>query len=107
MLRVIWMGKYRFCRLTLWMMLFEAQLEEKLLELLMECMQSSLLTTVRIHFDFDIRFLLVQLYMNALIDQPMRGHIKEALWHLTKGIDGLDVTYQQVMERIEGQGIYV
>ena len=73
----------------------------------MECMQSFLLTTVRIHFDLDIRFLLAQLHINALTDQPTRGHIKEALRHLTKGIDGLDVTYQQAMERIEGQGLHV
>ena len=73
----------------------------------MECMQGFLLTTERIHFNLDIRFLLAQLHMNALIGQPTRGHIKEALRHLTKGIDGLDMTYQQAMERIEGQGLHV
>ena len=70
----------------------------------MECMQRFLLTTVRIHFDLNIRFLLAQLHMNALTGQPTRGHIKEALRHLAKGIDGLDKTYEQAMKRIEDQG---
>ena len=70
----------------------------------MECMRSCPLNTVRIHFNLNTRFLLAQLHMNTLIDQPTKGDIKEALQHLAKGIDGLDKTYKQAMKRIEGQG---
>ncbi|KAI9776598.1 MAG: hypothetical protein M1839_009502 [Geoglossum umbratile] len=55
----------------------------------------------------DGMFLLAQLHMNTLVDQPTKGDIKEALQHLANGIDGLDKTYEQAMERIEGQGIWV
>jgi len=37
-------------------------------------------------------------------DQPTKGDIKEALKHLSKGLDGLNMTYEQAMERIEDQG---
>ncbi|KAI9766762.1 MAG: hypothetical protein M1839_004766 [Geoglossum umbratile] len=52
----------------------------------------------------DGMFLLAQLHMNTLMDQPTRGDIKQALQHLAKGIDGLDETYKQAMERIEDTG---
>ncbi|KAI9765366.1 MAG: hypothetical protein M1840_007446 [Geoglossum simile] len=52
----------------------------------------------------DGMFLLAQLHMNTLMDQPTKGDIKQALQHLAKGIDGLDETYKQAMERIEGTG---
>ncbi|KAI9853443.1 MAG: hypothetical protein M1813_002220, partial [Trichoglossum hirsutum] len=52
----------------------------------------------------DGMFLLAQLHMNNLIDQPTKGDIKQALQHLTKGINGLDKTYEQAMERINDQG---
>ncbi|KAH0535997.1 hypothetical protein FGG08_007114, partial [Glutinoglossum americanum] len=52
----------------------------------------------------DGMFLLAQLHMNTLMDQPTKGDIKQALQHLTKGRDGLDKTYKQTMERIEDQG---
>jgi ankyrin repeat protein len=42
--------------------------------------------------------------MNTLINLPTRGDIKQALRNLAKGIEGLDQTYKQAMERIEGQG---
>ena len=42
--------------------------------------------------------------MNNLIDQPTKGDIKQALQHLAKGINGLDKTYEQAMERINDQG---
>jgi len=43
--------------------------------------------------------------MNTLIDLPTRGDIKQALQGLAKGLDGLDETYKQAMERIESQGM--
>src|SRR5947207_11374523 len=52
----------------------------------------------------NLRFLLAQLYMNTLINLPTRGDIKQALQNMSKGIDGLNKTYEQTMERIEGQG---
>ncbi|KAH0563399.1 hypothetical protein GP486_002033 [Trichoglossum hirsutum] len=52
----------------------------------------------------DGMFLLAQLHMNTLINQPTKGDIKQALQHLAKGIDGLDETYKQAMERIEDTG---
>ncbi|KAF2798744.1 ankyrin, partial [Melanomma pulvis-pyrius CBS 109.77] len=52
----------------------------------------------------DGMFLLAQLHMNTLKVQPTKGHIKEVLQHIGKGIDGLDSTYKQAMERIEDQG---
>jgi hypothetical protein len=36
------------------------------------------------------------------MSQPTRGHIKQALQNLPKGIEGLDETYRQAMKRIEG-----
>ncbi|KAH0538232.1 hypothetical protein FGG08_005151 [Glutinoglossum americanum] len=52
----------------------------------------------------DGMFLLAQLHMDTIMDQPTKGDIKEALQHLTKGINGLDETYKQAMERIEHNG---
>ncbi|KAI9781623.1 MAG: hypothetical protein M1839_005840 [Geoglossum umbratile] len=52
----------------------------------------------------DGMFLLAQLHMNNLMDQPTKGDIKQALQHLAKGINGLDKTYEQAMERINNQG---
>jgi ankyrin repeat protein len=42
--------------------------------------------------------------MNTVMVQPTKGHIKEALHHMAKGIEGLDDTYKQAMERIKDQG---
>jgi hypothetical protein len=39
--------------------------------------------------------------MDSLANQPTRGHIKQALQSLPKG---LDKTYEQAMKRIENQG---
>ncbi|KAH0556934.1 hypothetical protein GP486_005273 [Trichoglossum hirsutum] len=50
------------------------------------------------------RFLLAELFINTLASLPTKGDIKHALQNLRKGIDGLDRTYEQAMERIEGQG---
>jgi hypothetical protein len=44
-----------------------------------------------------LRFLLATLYMNTLIDLPTKGHIKEALQNLAKGIYGLDEIYKQAV----------
>ncbi|RYP64225.1 hypothetical protein DL770_009235 [Monosporascus sp. CRB-9-2] len=52
----------------------------------------------------DGMFLLAELHMNTLISLPTKGDIKDALEHFAKGIDGLDETYKQVMERIEDHG---
>ncbi|KAH0565262.1 hypothetical protein GP486_001343 [Trichoglossum hirsutum] len=52
----------------------------------------------------DGMFLLAQLHMDTLIGQPTKGHIKKALQHLARGVDGLGETYKQAMERIEDQG---
>jgi ankyrin repeat protein len=41
--------------------------------------------------------------MKNLSAQPTKGHIKEVLQHMAKGIDTLDNTYEQVMGRIEDQ----
>jgi ankyrin repeat protein len=53
------------------------------------------------------RFLLAQLHMNNLKRQPTKGDMKQALQHLARGIDGLDKTYEQTMERINDQGSHV
>ncbi|KAF2183660.1 ankyrin, partial [Zopfia rhizophila CBS 207.26] len=52
----------------------------------------------------DGMFLLAQLHMNTLRNQPTKGHVKEVLQHLAKGVNGLDETYKQAMERIKDQG---
>ncbi|KAH0551181.1 hypothetical protein GP486_007489 [Trichoglossum hirsutum] len=57
-----------------------------------------------IYFNLNFRFLLAQLHMNTLMNQPTKGDIKQALQYLAKGIDGLDETYKQAMERIEDTG---
>lgn len=49
----------------------------------------------------DSMFLLAQLYIDSLTNQPTVGHIKQALQNLPKG---LDQTYEQAMNRIESQG---
>ncbi|KGO66230.1 Nucleoside phosphorylase [Penicillium italicum] len=49
-------------------------------------------------------FLLVKLHIDTLRSQPTKGHMKQALLRLGKGVEGLDRTYEQVMERIKGQG---
>ncbi|RYP63833.1 hypothetical protein DL769_006845 [Monosporascus sp. CRB-8-3] len=51
----------------------------------------------------DFRFLLVKLHMDMLISKPTKGHIKQALQVLGKGMKGLDETYGQAMERIKRQ----
>ncbi|RYP51792.1 hypothetical protein DL768_002939 [Monosporascus sp. mg162] len=52
----------------------------------------------------DGMFLLAELHMNTLISLPTKGDIKDALEHITKGINGLDETYKLAMERIEDHG---
>jgi ankyrin repeat protein len=47
---------------------------------------------------------LARLHMDSLMDQPTLGDIKLALRNLPKGMEGLDKTYKQAMERIESQG---
>jgi hypothetical protein len=41
--------------------------------------------------------------MDTLVNQPTKGHVKQALQHLAKGIDGLDETYNLAMNRIRDQ----
>ena len=50
-----------------------------------------------------LRFLLVELHMGTLKSQPTKGHIQETLLGLGKGIEGLDTTYEQAMQRIDSQ----
>ena len=50
-----------------------------------------------------LRFLLAQLHMDSLMSKPTPGDIKVALKNLPRGEQGLDATYEQAMERIEGQ----
>ncbi|KAE8335622.1 hypothetical protein BDV24DRAFT_155890 [Aspergillus arachidicola] len=55
--------------------------------------------------DDDIEmFLLAELHMNSLLSLPTRGHVKDALQNLTKGIEKLDEIYEQAMIRIEDHG---
>jgi ankyrin repeat protein len=70
----------------------------------MECMQAFLFHTSENCSDHKLRFLLAQLHMNTLKNQPTKGDIKQALQHLAKGIDGLNETYEQTMKRINDQG---
>jgi ankyrin repeat protein len=51
----------------------------------------------------NIRFLLARLHMDSLKSQPTLGHIKRALQNLPQGMGGLNETYKQAIERIEGQ----
>ncbi len=53
--------------------------------------------------NLGLRFLLVKLHMDTLRSQPTKGHLQEALLGLGKGIEGLDMTYEQAMERIDSQ----
>ncbi|KAF2265645.1 hypothetical protein CC78DRAFT_543167 [Lojkania enalia] len=46
-------------------------------------------------------FLLAQLPMNSLPNQPTKGHVKEVLQRLAKEVDRLAETYEQAMERIQ------
>jgi hypothetical protein len=41
--------------------------------------------------------------MDSLMSKPTRGDIKLALRNLPKGTEGLDITYKQAMDRIDGQ----
>ncbi|KAE8417808.1 hypothetical protein BDV36DRAFT_283421 [Aspergillus pseudocaelatus] len=49
-------------------------------------------------------FLLAELHMNSLLSLPTRGHVKDALQNLAKGIEKLDETYEQAMKRIDDHG---
>ncbi|PNP57730.1 hypothetical protein FNYG_15198 [Fusarium nygamai] len=51
----------------------------------------------------DGMFLLVTLHTETLLTQPTKGHLKQALQALGKGMEGLGTTYDQAMERVEGQ----
>jgi ankyrin repeat protein len=69
----------------------------------MECM-STLLSAYGLNpININLRFLLVQLYMDSLLSKPTRGDIKLALHNLPRGINGLDAMYEQAMKRIDGQ----
>ena len=50
-----------------------------------------------------IRFLLAQLHMDSLRNQPTIGDIRLTLKSLPRGVEGLNETYNQAMTRIEGQ----
>ena len=66
----------------------------------MECMSESLLSET-VNSDFNTRFLLAQLHIDSLAQEPTVGHVKLALQNLPTG---LDKTYEQAIERIERQG---
>ncbi|KAI9777778.1 MAG: hypothetical protein M1839_008573 [Geoglossum umbratile] len=51
----------------------------------------------------DGMFLLAQLHVDSLMSKPTAGDIKLALRNLPKGMEGLDVTYEQAMKRINSQ----
>ncbi|KAI9773772.1 MAG: hypothetical protein M1839_002005 [Geoglossum umbratile] len=51
----------------------------------------------------DGMFLLAQLHIDSLMSKPTIGDIKLALQNLPKGMEGLDITYEQAMKRIDGQ----
>jgi len=53
--------------------------------------------------NIELRFLLAQLHMDALMSKSTRGGIKLALRNLPDGMKGLDVIYDQAMKRIDGQ----
>src|ERR1700722_12363509 len=69
----------------------------------MECMPTLPLICGIDLINVDLRFLLARLYMDSLTNQMSRGQIKRALQGLTRGINGLDATYEEAMARIEGQ----
>ncbi|KAH7190174.1 hypothetical protein DER44DRAFT_903943 [Fusarium oxysporum] len=52
----------------------------------------------------DGMFLLAQLHTETLLSKLTKGHLKQALQALGKGMAGLDRTYDQAMERIADQG---
>ncbi|RYC80736.1 hypothetical protein BFJ63_vAg16371 [Fusarium oxysporum f. sp. narcissi] len=52
----------------------------------------------------DGMFLLAQLHTETLLSKLTKGHLKQALQALGKGMEGLDRTYDQAMERIADQG---
>src|SRR5271156_506373 len=70
------------------------------LRLSIACM-SVPLPTQTIEFNFNLRFLLAQLHIDSLTNQPTVGHTKQALQNLPKGLDQM---YAQAMKRIESQG---
>ncbi|MCJ1345215.1 hypothetical protein MMC31_003421 [Peltigera leucophlebia] len=51
----------------------------------------------------DGMFLLVQLYLDSLIDKTTAKKIKRALENLPRESDALDKSYENAMERIQGQ----
>ena len=48
----------------------------------------------------NLRFLLAALHIDTIMSQPTKGHIKEALQELGRGTKGLNLVYEQAMERI-------
>ncbi|EAQ88564.1 hypothetical protein CHGG_05183 [Chaetomium globosum CBS 148.51] len=54
--------------------------------------------------DLLAQFLLAQLHIDMLLSQLTKGDLKRALQSLGKGMEGLEKTYDQAMERIERQG---
>ncbi|KAJ5685122.1 hypothetical protein N7536_007741 [Penicillium majusculum] len=51
----------------------------------------------------EFRFLLAKLHMDTLATQTTKGDLKKALQKLGKGEKGLHKTYEQAVERINGQ----
>lgn len=51
----------------------------------------------------EFRFLLAKLHMDTLATQTTKGDVKKALQKLDKGEKGLPKTYEQAVERINGQ----
>src|SRR5437773_915497 len=53
--------------------------------------------------DIQFRFLLAQLHLDSLTDKVTPKAIRTALSKLLKGSDGLNMAYDQAMERIMNQ----
>ena len=66
----------------------------------MECMYG-LWVLESVDIKFNNRFLLAQLYITSLADEPTERDFEQALQNLPTG---LDKAYEQAMERIESQG---
>lgn len=56
-----------------------------------------------LYANVEIRFLLAKLHMDTLATQTTKGDVKRALRELGKGEKGLHKTYEQAVERINGQ----
>jgi hypothetical protein len=70
----------------------------------MECKSVLLLAYRLSQTNTNLRFVLAKLQIDFLMSQPTLGDIKLALQDLCQRAKGPDMIYEQVVERIEGQG---